>query len=393
MMARLAWLVAAAALLALLVWAAWPSPTEVEIATVQRERFEDTVQEDGQTRVRERYVVAAPLAGTLLRIALKTGDEVAAGATIASILPNRAPLLDPRARQQAEQKLGSAEAALARSSAVLTRLQGVADQARVDAERSRTLAARGAIPNTRLENDELALRNALREAEAARAAQHAAEHEMELARAELFLDSDERRDGMTWPVRSPASGRVLRVLQRSESPVSLGTPLAEIGDPGDLEVVADVLTTDAVRIHTGDPVQIEGWGGARPLDGTVRVVEPGAFTKVSALGVDEQRTNVIVDLTSPFADRRSLGDGYRVDVRIVVAAIDQALVVPAGALFRDRQGWAVFAVTNGQAERRSIELTLRNDAAAAVAQGLSVGDQVILYPADTVTDGARVRPR
>ena len=386
-------LVGGIALLAVLGWAFWPSPVVVETARVKRQHFEEAILEDGQTRVRERYVVAAPLAGTLLRIELKAGDQVEAGTDVASILPNRPPLLDLRARQEAEQRLGAAEAALARASAVMARLEGVAEQARVDADRSRTLVARDAAPHTRLENDELALRTALRELDAAHSAQHAAEHEVELARAELFLDGEERQATATWPVRSPVAGRVLRVLQKSETPVSLGTPLVEIGNPANLEVVADVLTTDAVRIHPGDPVHIEAWGGDKLLEGQVRLVEPGAFTKVSALGVDEQRTNVVVKISSAAADWASLGDAYRVDVRIVVATLDNAIVMPVGALFRDRGGWSVFAVTNGRAEKRAVTVALRNTSEVAVTRGISAGEQVILFPGEAISDGVRVHPR
>ena len=275
----------------------------------------------------------------------------------------------------------------------MARLEGVAEQARVDADRSRTLVARDAAPHTRLENDELALRTALRELDAAHSAQHAAEHEVELARAELFLDGEERQATATWPVRSPVAGRVLRVLQKSETPVSLGTPLVEIGNPANLEVVADVLTTDAVRIHPGDPVHIEAWGGDKFLEGQVRLVEPGAFTKVSALGVDEQRTNVVVKISSAAADWASLGDAYRVDVRIVVATLDNAIVMPVGALFRDRGGWSVFAVTNGRAEKRAVTVALRNTSEVAVTRGISAGEQVILFPGEVISDGVRVHPR
>ena len=318
-LSRLLLLVGGLVLLAGLVWAFWPSAVEVETALVQRGRFEDTILEDGQTRVRERYVVSAPLAGTLLRIDFKVGDPIEAGTVIASVLPNRAPLLDPRARQEAEQRVGAAEATVARAGFIVARLDGIAKQAKVDADRSSTLVAQGAAPHSRLERDALALDTALRELEAAHLAQHAAEHELELARAALFLESDERTSATVWPVHSPVAGRVLRLLQKSEAPVALGAPLVEIGNLADLEVVADVLTTDAVRVQPGDPVRIEGWGGDRPLAGEVRRVEPGAFTKVSALGVDEQRTNVVVDITSPAGERGSLGDAYRVDVRIVTA--------------------------------------------------------------------------
>ena len=391
-LSRLLLLAGGLALIGLVGWSFWPSPVVVETAPAQRQRFEQTILEDGQTRVRERYVVSAPLAGRLPRIDLEAGDWVDAGTVVASILPNRAPLLDPRARQQAEERLGAAEATLARASAAVAQAEGVAEQAQTDAERSRTLVAHAAAPRSRLEHDELALHTAQRELEAAQSTHHAAEHDVELARAELFLESEQNQAAATWPVRSPVAGRVLRVLQKSEAPVALGTPLVEIGDPADLEVVADVLTTDAVRIHPGDPVRIEDWGGEDPLAGKVRMVEPGAFTKVSALGVDEQRTRVVIDIISPAADRASLGDAYRVDLRVVVAALDDAIVIPAGALFRDREGWALFVVANGRARRRAVAVAARNTSDAAIAQGLSVGEQVVLFPGEAITEGVRVRP-
>ena len=206
--------------------------------------------------------------------------------------------------------------------------EATATQARVDAERSRTLVAQGAAPRSRQEHDDLALNTAQRTMEAARFAHHVAEHEVELARAALIADDVAREGVAAWPVRSPVGGRVLRVLQKSEAPVALSTPLLEIGDPTDIEVVADFLTTDAVRIHPGDAAWIEDWGGDKPLPGKVRLVEPGGFTKVSALGVDEQRTNVVIDFLAPPADRATLADGYRVDARVVVETLDDAVIVP-----------------------------------------------------------------
>ncbi len=392
-LSRLLLLAGELVLFAVLVWAFWPSAVEVETALVQRGQFEETILEDGQTRVRERYVVSAPLAGTLLRIDLKAGDLVEPGTAIASVLPNWAPLLDPRARQEAEQRLGAAEATLARAGSIVAETEGNAEQARVDADRTRTLVAQGAAPHSRLERDALALHTALRRQEAARLAQHAAEHELELARAALFLESADRNSSATWQVRAPVAARVLRVVQRSEVPVSLGAPLVELGNTADLEVVADVLTTDAVRVHPGDPVRIEGWGGDRPLEGSVRRVEPGAFTKVSALGVDEQRTNVVVDITSPAAERGALGDAYRVDVRIVTAVLDDAIVVPAGALFRDQDGWSVFVAAAGRAHKRTVVVARRSTTEAAVTRGLAVDERVILFPGAAVADGVRIRSR
>jgi HlyD family secretion protein len=385
--------VAAIAILGLLAVALRPRPVDVEVARVTRGHFEASIVEDGKTRVRERYTVAAPVAGTLLRIGLKAGDAVSTGDVVASILPNLAPLLDTRARQEAEQRVGAAEASEARTAALVVQAEATASQARVDAERSRTLVAQGAAPHSRQERDDLALNTSQRALEAARFAHHVAEHEVELARAALIADDAARKGLAAWQVRSPVAGRVLRVLQENEGPVTLGLPLLEVGDPTDIEVVADFLTTDAVRIHTGDAARIEDWGGDKPLPGMVRLVEPGGFTKVSALGVDEQRTNVVIDFAVPPEARPALADGYRVDARVVVATLDDAVIVPTGALFRDADGWAVFAVVDGMARRRSVVLSQRGETSAAVQQGLAPGDTVILFPTDAVTEGVRVRPR
>jgi HlyD family secretion protein len=384
---------AAIAIVGVLALALRARPVDVEVARVVRAHFEAGIVEDGKTRVRERYTIVAPVAGTLLRIGLKAGDTVTAGDVVASILPNLSPLLDARARQEAEQRLGAAEAAEARTAALVVQAEATATQARVDAERSRTLVAQGAAPRSRQEHDDLTLNTTQRAWEAARFAHHAAEHEVELARSALIAD-DVAREGVTaWQIRSPVGGRVLRMLQESETPVALGAPLLQVGDPTDIEVVADFLTTDAVRIHPGDAAWIEDWGGDTPLRGKVRVVEPGGFTRVSALGVDEQRTNVVVDIVEPPAARPTLADGYRVDARVVVATLDNAVVVPVGALFRDREGWAVFAVVDGVARRRTVVLSQRADTTAAVQQGLEPGDTVILFPTDAIAEGVRVRPR
>jgi HlyD family secretion protein len=383
---------AAIAVIGALALALRPRPVDVEVARVARGHFEASIVEDGKTRVRERYTIAAPVAGTLLRIGLKAGDAVTAGTAVASILPNLAPLLDARARQEAEQRLGAAEGAEARTAALMVQAEATATQARIDAERSRTLVAQGAAPHSRQEHDDLALNTSQRALEAARFAHHVAEHEVELARAALIADDAARKGVATWEVRSPVGGRVLRVLQDSEVPIALGAPLLEVGDPTDIEVVADFLTTDAVRVHPGDTAWIEDWGGP-PLPGKVRVVEPGGFTKVSALGVDEQRTNVVIDFVVPPAARPTLADGYRVDARVVVATLDDAVIVPAGALFRDTDGWAVFVVVQGVAHRRSVVLSQRAETSASVQQGLKPGDTVILFPTDAIAEGVRVQPR
>ena len=390
---RLLWAALALGIVALLAMALRPRPVDVEVATVTRGHFEDTIVEDGKTRLRERYTVAAPIAGTLLRIGLKAGDAVAMDGVVASILPNPAPLLDTRARQETEQRLGAAEAAEARTSALVTQAEATTAQARIDAERSRTLVAQGAAAHSRQERDDLLLHTAQRELDAARFAHHVTEHEVEVARATLAFDDAGPDRTRTWQVHAPVGGRVLRVLQESQSPVTAGTPLIEIGDTQDIEVVADFLTTDAVRIHAGDAAWIEDWGGDGRLTGRVSRVEPGGFTKVSALGVDEQRTNVVIEILAPPDERPTLGDAFRVDARVVVAAIDDAIVIPTGALFRDRDGWATYVASEGVAHKRAVTLSHRSQSAAAVVAGVQPGETVILFPPDAVAGGVRVSPR
>ena len=378
---------------AVLVLALMPKPVAVDLGEVTRGRFEQTIDDDGKTRVRERYTVSAPLAGTLLRIRLKAGDSVELGSVLASILPNPSPLLEPRTRQELEQRLGAAEARKMHAAAAVERAQANLDQAKADLERTRPLAAKGVVPPSRLDRDEILARIGTRELEAARFGAHAAEHEMELARAALDMTTDnaeQRSAGKAWDIRSPVSGRVLRVLQKSEASVAIGTALLEIGDPRDIEVVIDVLSSDAVQIEPGASVRIEGWGGDKSLDGRVRRVEPSAFTKVSALGVEEQRTNVIIDLASPQSEWSALGDGYRVDARITVYQADDVLKVPTSALFREGDQWAVYVVSASTAHKRNVTLSRRTGIEAAVESGLSAGERVILFPTDTVREGVRV---
>jgi HlyD family secretion protein len=380
-----------------LIYALLPKPIPVEMAEVVRGPFEETVDDDGKTRVRERYVVSAPIAGTLLRIRLKAGDPVEVGTVLASIVPDLSPLLDPRTRQELEQRLGAAEARKMRTAEAVERAKATLDQAQADLERTRVLAAKGVAPQSKLERDEILARIGSREFEAARFEDHAAEHELELARAALRTPARETEDGSvsgeTWDIRSPVTGRVLRILQKSEASVAIGAPLLVLGDPRDLEVVIDVLSTDAVRIAPGAPVTIERWGGDKPLEGRVRRVEPSAFTKTSALGVEEQRTNVIIDIVSPQTEWSSLGDGYRVDARIVVYLSEDAVKVPTGALFRDGDRWAAYVDTDGTARRRSIMLSRRAGLEAAVEAGLQPGEQVIVFPSDAIRDGVRVSRR
>lgn len=385
-------LIAAAAVLALggTFLAFRPRSVLVETEQVTRGRFEAVVEEDGRTRVRERYVVSAPVAGRVLRLGLRPGDAVGQGDPVALILAAPSALLSPRARREAEERVGAAEAMLQQAGVLLERAAAQQVQAEADAARVRALHARGAAPLQQLERAELAERTAARDMLAAERRRHAAEHELDQARAllvatEALENGPERRE-----VRAPIAGRVLRVMQESEAMVASGAPLLELGDPTDLEVVVDVLTTESVGIRPGAPVAIERWGGTASLQGRVRRVEPGAFTRVSALGVEEQRVWVVIDLVGPREGWAALGDGFRVDARITVEAIDNAALVPVSALFRRGGGWAVFVVQDGAARERRVEVTRRAARSAMVAEGVAPGETVILFPPSALRDGARV---
>ncbi|MGB8400943.1 efflux RND transporter periplasmic adaptor subunit [Bradyrhizobium sp.] len=382
------------AAVAAIAWFLMPRPTPIETAAVAKGRFLASIDEDGKTRIRERYVVAAPLAGRLTRVALKAGDPVAADDVVAAIMPPPAPFLDPRSRREAEERLGTAEAARERSRAVVERAQAQANQAKNDLDRTRTLVARGASTVQALERAELAMRVADRDLRAAEFQDHAADHELAQAKALL----GRYRDGIDapsepWSITAPVAGVVLRVMQESETVVQSGAPLLEIGDPRDLEIVTDVLSTGAVEIRPGADVVIEHWGGPGALSGRVRRIEPAAFTKVSTLGVEEQRVNVLIDLLSPQPQWTGLGDGYQVDTRIIVFTQDDVEIIPAGALFRRGDSWSVYVVVDGRAQPRTIDLMRRSAGFAAVSKGVAAGERVIIYPSDQISPGVRVSSR
>lgn len=375
-----------------------PSPLPVDMARVERGALRVTVDEEGRTRVRHRYVVAAPVDGRLLRIALLAGDEVGAGEVVAHIRP--APL-DARTRATAEARLEAAGARVAEAEALVAKARAAHAQADRDLVRARRLAEAGTLAPGELEQRELEAASRRREVDAMRAARESALYEHEAARAALLapdldgvpVPAPEAAcgDAPCLPLRAPVSGRVLRVFEESERTVAPGTPLLEIGDPRDLEIVADVLSTEAVRIRSGAEVIVEEWGGDEPLAARVRLVEPSGFTKISALGVEEQRVNVIADL-APDSVPATLGDGYRVEVRIVTLEAPDAVRVPASALFRRGEGFAVFVVEAGRARRRVVSIGARAAFEAQVLTGLEPGETVILHPSDQVDDGVRVRP-
>lgn len=404
---QLAAALAGAAALAALAWAFAPRPLPVEVAAAATGRYEQAIVEDARTRLRDRYTVAAPLAGRLARITLREGDAVDAGAVLAVLAPTLAPMLDARTQAELAARRDAAEAAVQRAAAAAGQQRAVLAQARSALQRSEPLAAQGFIAPTRLDADRLAEQAAQRGLEAAEQAHHVARHELAMARAALAAQQGGGAAG-GFVLRAPVAGRVLKVLQPSEATVAAGTPLLEIGDTRRLEVVAELLTTDALQAAPGAAVRIERWGGPGVLAGRLRQVEPGAFTKVSALGVEEQRVRVLVDFDAP--PPAALGDGYRVGVRILTRVQDGALLVPVSAVFPRPAGsaapaagsgadgsagdaMAVFRLDGGRARLRPVLLGGRNGRQAWVREGLAAGDTVIVYPPADVADGVRVRPR
>jgi HlyD family secretion protein len=380
-------------LLALLVaWALQPQPVSVEVAEVTRGRFEQVVTDDGRTRVRDRYVIAAPLAGRVERIRLVEGEPVKGGQTVALLTPTAPAFLDERTVRELQERIGVAEAQLMRARAETARIQAQRDQARADFERTAKLAAEGFVSRTAREQADLALRTAERAVDAARAAEEAAGHELAQAKAAL----SRIRGGAPaarWEVTSPVTGVVLKVVQRSEAPVPLGAPLLEVADTRSLEAVVDVLSQEAVAIRPGMPARLAVGQSITPLAARVRLVEPSAFTKVSALGVEEQRVNVLLDFTEPLERLQPLGDAFRVEAEIVTYRDEDAVTVPVGALFRGPEGWAAFVVEEGRARLRSVSSPRRSAAAALIEEGLRPGEEVVLYPSDALHDGARIERR
>ena len=379
-------LLAASALALAVYWALKPRPVPVEIATVEVLPFLDVIEQDGRTQVRDRYLVSAPLSGYVQRLSLKAGDVVETGQELARIMPPLSPLLDPRVRLELEAQIGVAEAAVDEAVSMQDEAALKLANARSELRRIQDLANREIVATAQLETAQLTVDVAEREVMAAERRRHASEHVLEQARAALTLGA-EPGPGHSLAVHSPLDGRVLKVLHESEGVVQMGTPLIELGDPADLEVAVDVLTTDAPRIAEGDKVIIERWGGGTDLDGVVQRVELSAFTKISTLGVAEQRVWVIIDITSPREVWQSLGDGYRVEVKIIVGTKEGATVVPVSALFRRGDTWQVFVVEDDRARLRSIQVDMLSSRSASVTSGVAAGDSVVLYPPSELADG------
>lgn len=380
------------AVVAMVVVAWMPKPLPVETAQVERGELTVTVSEDGRSRVKDRFVVSAPLAGKLARIELHPGDEVEEGAVIARIAPVASPLMDVRTREQAEARVAAAKAGTKQARAQIVRAKAALKYAEQEVEQVRPLVSSGVESKVTLERLLLDERTRGAELTSAEFAARVAAHELEMAKSVLGrFDGDEAEEDPSeqLEVTSPIAGRVLAVIQQSEGVVPAGTQLVEIGDPSALEVVVDVLTRDAVQIEHGAPATIERWGG-EPLRANVRLVEPSAFTRLSSLGVEEQRVNAVLDIDQPYEDWASLGDGYRVEAKITIWRAEDVLKVPSSALFRHEDGWAVFAVRDTLAELVPVEIGRRNGLEAQIESGLEAGERVILHPSDRVEEGTMV---
>ena len=391
------WLPAFIALAGALAWLFRPQPVSVDLATVVRGPLQVSVSDDGETRVRDMFVVSAPLAGHMRRIELEAGDSVVAGETIvARIEPSDPSFLDRRSEAEVRAGIRAGEAARVHAVAELRRAQAERDFAVTELKRYEGLAASRTISQNDLESARRRARTAEAAVDEATAGLRVRESELDQAKARLMTpgtSADRRADCDCVTVRSPVSGNVLQVLAKSEGIVASGAPLVEIGDPGKLEVVTDLLSTEAVKVRTGQRALIEGWGGDHALEGVVRRVEPYGFTKVSALGVEEQRVRVIIDITEPAERWRHLGHGYRVEPRIILWESNDVLKVPLSSLFRQGGDWAVFVSRDGRARLQTLALGNMNGIDAEVLKGVAAGDAVVVHPSDRVGDGARIERR
>lgn len=386
------WAGAAMLLALLLLFAFSPRPVPVQVAEVTRGDVRVEVRDEGRTRIREIYLVSAPQTGRLLRIGNLAGETVKAGEVVAAILPTEPLLLDPRARSEAEAALRAASAAQTFAEAGLAEAEATLDLAKREAERAETLFTRGVSSQGALDRARTELNAAQKRRDAAAAAVARAIAERTGAAQRLNPPTNGRGEPGLIEVRAPASGRVLRVMQESESVVMAGAPILEIGDPASLEIVAEFLSEDAVRIVEGAPVRIDAWGGEAPLEGRVRMVEPSGFRKISALGIEEQRVNVIIDFVTSAGSAQAarLGHGYRVEVSVLVWFGKDELRVPVAALVRLGEGWAVFREQNGRARLTPVVIGPQDFRNATVLEGLSSDDHVVIYPGRDLRAGTRV---
>jgi HlyD family secretion protein len=392
---RITWLALALLIIAALVYGFSPQPRLVDIAMATRGPMQVSVGEEGKTRVIDRYDISAPVTGMTCRVDLDVGDPVEKGQALITINPLESQALDPRSRAEAEARVAAAASALHVAEQNVKSARAEKELAEKELSRLQPLFEKGHVSQGQLDQASAAVQTTRAASRSARFAVDVARHELEAARTALSYTgvSGEDNPDANVQVRSPIDGRLLAIHQECEGVVTAGQPLLVVGDTRSLEVETDVLSADAVRIKPGMRVELHRWGGENPLQGRVRTVEPVGFTKISALGVEEQRVLVISDITSEPAQWESLGDGYRVEAEFILWQSDDVLQIPASALFRFNDGWAVFVMDNAKAIRREVKVGQRNGLSAQILQGLTEGERVITHPDNTVDDGVPVKQR
>jgi len=382
-------------IIALLIYGFWPQAILVEAVKASKAPMTITIEEEGRTRVIDRYLIAAPVSGVTCRVDLDVGDEVTQGQTLLTITPLDSEVLDPRSRAQAQARLAAAQSALQAASEQANAAAQASKLATLELNRYEPLLNKGTISRDQYDR---ALNDANTTAAQKRSADFrvdVARYELEAARAVLEHGSQIEKDESVERilVRSPINGRILKINRQCEGPVNIGEALLEVGDPTALEIEVDVLSADAVKILPGMPVRFERWGGAQPLKGIVRTVEPTGFTKTSALGVEEQRVLIISDLTSPAEQWQQLGDGYRVEANFIIWHEEDVLQIPASSLFRHNEQWAVYKIENNEARLQTVQIGKHNGLAAQVLQGLNIGDQLIDHPGNEVENHRNIKVR
>ncbi len=381
------------ALVAAIIFALMPKPLEVEVATVSTGPLVVSVLEEGKTRIRHRYTISAPVAGLLRRVELRAGARIEAGQTVLAVLESEpSSFLDPRARAEAEARVKGAEATKMQRETQIERARSALDLAEKEFVRARALKKSGAIATKDWDTAESQVAILTRELHAAEFALRVADFEVAQAQAALMQAlSPSAEKSEPYKIIAPVTGYVLNVMEESSRVVTPGTAIMEVGDPTDLEAEIELLSSDAVAVGVGAEVSIEQWGGETPLRGKVSVVEPGGYTKVSSLGVEEQRVKVRADFLDPLPPGKSLGDRYRVEARIVTWRGENVLQVPTGALFRRGGDWMAFLFDAGKARRTKVEIGHNNGVAAEVRSGLTAGQRVLVHPPDAVADGVAVK--
>jgi HlyD family secretion protein len=377
------------------VYGFMPKPVPVDVNKAVRGPLRVTIDEEGKTRVRDRFVVSSPVSGYMRRVELEVGDRVSKGQTLVSLEPARSSVLDPRSRAEAEAAVSAARAGLKTAEENSRAAAADAEYAGQKLERNRTLVEKGYAARDLFDQSASEAKRTEANLLSAKAAVQTARAQLEKALATLrYYETEGTGDNVkVIAVRTPVAGSVLKIHHESEGSVNAGAPLVDIGDPSQLEVKVEVLSADAVNIRPGSRVLFERWGGDEPLTGKVTVVEPEAFTKVSSLGVEEQRVLVIADITSLPESWQRLGDEYRVEASFIVWEGDNLLQVPESALFRKGSGWAVFVIKDKKARLREVRIGHRNGLSAEIISGISEGETVIIYPDESIKDGVSVRIR